>query len=193
MVSGTQPKLRFQRASEVCGRFELGDAARPLLRDDLPPEQFLDALITKNCFQDAAKFLAQALPKQDAVWWACQCVRSTVGPNPPPKVLEALAATEKWAADPTDANRRAAMKAGEAATFQTPAGCAALAAFLSGGSLGPPEVQEIPPGDHLTGATAAGAIMLATVVSAPERAEEKLRAFVDQGLQIARSGQTSKS
>jgi hypothetical protein len=178
-------KISFQRAGEVCSRFELSDTARPLLREEHTPAQFLDALTARNCLQDAAKFLSQALPKQEAVWWACQCARSAAGPNPPPKVQEALAATEKWVAEPTDANRRAAMAAGEAASLETPAGCAALAAFVSGDSLGPPDVAAIPPAENLTGKTVAGTVVLATVVTSPEKAPEKLRAFVDQGLQIA--------
>lgn len=183
-VSGKYVKITFQRASEVCSRFELSDAARPLLRDDLSPDKFLEALLAKSLVQDAVKFLAHALPKQESVWWACQCIRAA-NPKAEPKALEALAATEKWVADPTDENRRAAMKAGEAAKPETAAGCAALAAFLSGGSLGPPEVAAIPPDERLTGNTASGAIILASVATEPQKAPEKLRGFVDQGLQIA--------
>lgn len=186
-------KIAFQKAGEVCGRFELSDAARPLLRGDHTPAQFLDALIAKNCLHDAAGLLAHALPKQEAVWWACQCVRSTAGQNPPPKALEALAATEKWAAEPTDANRRAAMAAGEAADLATPAGCAAMAAFLSGGSMGPTNVAEIPPAENLCGKAVTGAVVLATVVTSPEKGPERLRAFVDHGLQIASGGKTWKT
>jgi len=62
----------------------------------------------------------------------------------------ALKAAEKWCGLASDANRRAAQTAAEEATLATPAGGAALAAFLSEGSLGPPNVQAVPPADHLT-------------------------------------------
>jgi hypothetical protein len=193
MAIGKLAKVTAERAKEVCGRFELSDAARPLLRDDLSPGQFLDALLAKDCHQDAVKFLAQALPKPEAVWWACQCARTAVGASPPTQVAEALTATEKWAADPTDENRRADMKAGEAASLQTPSGCAAMAAFLSGGSMGPPDVPPIPPAENLAGNAVTGAIMLAAVASEPQKAPDKLRAFVDQGLQIASGARTWKT
>ena len=42
-------------------------------------------------YTDAVRFLAHALPKREAVWWACLCVRKAAGANPPPPAQAAPA------------------------------------------------------------------------------------------------------
>jgi hypothetical protein len=152
---------------------------------DLTRTQRLDQWIAAGEFTDAIRFLAQDLPKREAVWWACLCTRTVAGANPPAPLLEALRAAEAWVADPCEETRRQAQPAAEAAGYGTAAGCASAAAFWSGGSLGPPNVPPIPPGEHLTAHGAASAVMLAAVASEPEKAPEKLRAFLRLGLQVA--------
>src|SRR5437899_8668487 len=115
-------KITAKTAAEVCKHFPLGEDAKKLLRDGLTPAQFLDILIEKQQFPDAVRFLAHALPKREAVWWACLCSRAAGGSNPPPQIGAALQTAEKWVVDPSEENRRAAMPAAEAAEFKTPAG-----------------------------------------------------------------------
>lgn len=185
MSSGGLAKVTAKTAGEVCAHFPLGDEAKKLLRDGLAPRAFLDVLLDKQQFVEAARFLAHALPKREGVWWACLCARSVAGAKPPAKVAAALQAAEKWVADPSEDNRRAAWPAAEAAELGTPAGCAAAAAFWSGGSLGPANVPAIPPGEHLTAHGVAGAVMLAAVLSEPEKAPEKYRTFFALGIDVA--------
>lgn len=185
MSNGTWAKVTAKTAAEVCKHFTPGDEAKPLLRDGQTPKQLFDLLLEKKLHLDAIRLLAAALPKREAVWWACQCARQAHGTNPPPKVAAALAAAEKWVADPSEENRRAAQAAAEAAEMKTPAGCAAMAAFWSGGSLGPPHVPTVPPGEQLTGHGVSGAVMLAAVLKEPEKAAEKHRTFLDLGVNVA--------
>jgi hypothetical protein len=145
----------------------------------------LDQLIEAGAFPDAIRLLAQHLPKRQAVWWACLCARAAVGANPADPIVAALGAAEAWVADPSEENRRAAMPAAEAVGYGTAAGCAAAAAFWSGGSLAPPNVPPVPPGEHLTAHGAASAVMLAAVAREPEKAPEKSRAFLRLGREIA--------
>jgi hypothetical protein len=107
------------------------------------------------------------------------------GANPPAPEAAALQAAEKWAADPSDDNRRAAYPASEAATLGTPAGCAALAAFFSGGSLAPPNVTAVPPKEGLTAKVVGGALLLASVLTEPQKAPEKQQRFLALGLEVA--------
>src|SRR5262249_46204494 len=124
-------------------------------------------------------------PKRKAVWWACLCSRQVYGTSPPPVIAGALQAAEKWVTGPSEEHRRAAFAAAEAAGFGTPAGCAAVAAFWSHGSLGPPHVATIPPGDYLTARGVAGAVMLAAVLTDPEKAADKNRRFMALGVDVA--------
>jgi len=189
MSSNGLVKVTAKTAAEVCKHFSLGEEAKKLLRDGLTPVQFLDTLMEKQQFVDAVRFLAHALPKREAVWWACLCGRAVAGSNAAPKIAAALQAAEKWVVDPSEENRRAAMPAAEAAEFKTPAGCAAVAAFWSGGSLGPPSAPVVPPDPYLTAHGVAGAVMVAAVQSEPEKAPEKYRKFLAQGIEVAKGTQ----
>src|SRR5213080_3041319 len=96
MSSGTWSRVAVRTAREVCAHFQLGKEARPLLREGMTPAQFLQALQDKQQFPDAVRFLAYALPKREAVWWACLCTRAVAGSNLPPKIAAAVQAAEKW-------------------------------------------------------------------------------------------------
>jgi hypothetical protein len=168
-------------AATLAPRVPLGDEARALLRPEWSARQYLDALTAAGHLIDAVRFLAWALPRREGVWWACQCIR-TAGLS---EDEAALAAAEKWAVSATDDHRRAAFTAGEAGNFESPAGVAALAAFWSGGSLAPPKLAVVPPAENLCPNAVGNAVILAAVASAPEKAEEKYRLFLQVGMDVA--------
>jgi len=173
-------------AKELCGIAGLGEEAIALLRNGMPQREYMDALIEQKRFPDAVRFLAHALPKREAVWWAWVCARRAAGPNPAPAVKKSLEATEKWLVQPNEENRRSAMKVAQEAQLETPAGCAGLAAFLSGGSLGPPEAPQAPPAEDLTAKAVAGTILLAAVSTEPEQAASKFQTFLGQGMEVVK-------
>ena len=173
-----------QTAAAIGRGLQLEDAAQALLREQQTPRQYLDALTDAGHFPDAVRFLAAALPKREAVWWACQCARAARGNALAEPAAAALAAAEKWVADPSDANRRAAFTTAEPAGIGTPEGAAAVAAFFSGGSLAPPNLPAVAPGEHLTASSVAGAVLLTAVLTEPEKAAEKYRRFLSLGLDV---------
>lgn len=185
MLSVALSKISAAKAAEICQQVELGERSRGKLRPEIAPAEFLDALMGEGLFLDAARFLAHALPKQEAVWWACQCARAVAGQGIAETAAAALTAAETWVEDPTDEHRRAALLAAEAAGIGTPAGCTALAAFLSGGSVAPKDCPEVAPGAHLTGRSVAGAVTIAAVQTEPEKMTEKLKNFVNSGIDVA--------
>src|SRR5262249_3430875 len=129
MSTGTPTKPPPQTAAEVCKLFPLGDEAKKLLRDAQTPRQYLDVRIEKQHYVDAARLLSHALPKRAAACGAGLCARAAGGTALPAPQAAAVQAAERWVADPSEANRRAAQAAPEAAGVGTPAGCAAMAAF----------------------------------------------------------------
>ena len=155
-----------------------------LLRPELHPLEFVKLLMEKTLYPDAVRFIAHALPKRESVWWGWVCARRAAGESPPPKIKAALDATEKWIAQPSEDNRRSAMAAAQKAELGTAAGCAGLAAFFSGGSLAPPEAPVVPPGEFLAAKAVSGAVIFAAVASEPEKAPEKFRSFVAQGVEV---------
>jgi hypothetical protein len=163
---------------------ELGEEAMALLRPEMHPLDFVALLMEKALYPDAVRFIAHALPKREAVWWGWVCARRAAGDNPQPKIKAALDATEKWIAQPSEDNRRGAMAAAQKAELGTAAGCAGLAAFFSGGSLAPPEAPVVPPGEFLSAKAVSGAVIFAAVAKEPERAPEKFKSFVAQGVEV---------
>jgi hypothetical protein len=192
MSNGTLAKVSAKTAQDVCKNFTLGDDAQKLLREGMTPRAFLDALNDKKLPQDAIKFLAHALPKREAIWWALLCAKEVHGAKPAAPIAAALQATEKWITDPSEDNRRAAGATAEPAGYGTPAGCAAVSAFWSGGSLGPPNTPVVPPGEFLTAHGVGGSVMLAAVLTEPEKAPEKYRKFLTLGLEIASGSKALK-
>jgi hypothetical protein len=94
---------------------ELSEEAMALATTQMHPREYVRLLVEKALFEDAVRFVAHALPKREAVWWAWVCARRASGESPAAKIGAALQATEKWIAQPNEDNRRAAMEAGRAA------------------------------------------------------------------------------
>jgi hypothetical protein len=182
-MGGTPAQINSKTAA-ISTVAELGEEAMALLRPDQHPLDFVALLMEKALYPDAVRFVAHALPKREAVWWGWVCARRAAGENPPPKIKAALDATERWVAQPTEDNRRSAMAAAQKAELSTAAGCAGLAAFFSGGSLAPPEAPPVPPGEFLAAKAVAGAVIFAAVAKEPERAPEKFKSFVAQGVEV---------
>ena len=113
------------------------------------------------------------------------CAERIFGPDPPPTAVAALNAARAWVIDPKEENRRAAFTAAEAAKVGTPEGCAAMAAFLSGGSLSLPDLPVVPPAEHLTGDLVAWCLAIAAVIKEPEKAAEKYATFLKLGQEVA--------
>jgi hypothetical protein len=165
---------------------ELGDEAMALLRPEMAPQDFVALLMSKKLYADAVRFLAHGLPKREAVWWGWISAKRSAGPEPPPKIKASLEATEKWIAQPDDENGRAAMEAAKVAETSTAAGCAGMAAFFAGSSLGPPHVPPIPPGEFLTAKAVSGAVIYAAVGKDPANAPDRFQSFVAQGLDVTK-------
>jgi hypothetical protein len=160
----TSPRLT-SKLREISAVAELGEEAMALLRQDLHPLDFVALMLEKGQFPDAVRFIAHALPKREAVWWGWVCARRAAGDSPAPKIKDAAA---------------------EKAELGTAAGCAGLAAFFSGGSIAPPNAAAVPPGEFLTAKAVSGAVIFAAVATDPEKAPEKFRSFVAQGLEVTK-------
>jgi hypothetical protein len=183
-ASSTRRALLPQKAMEICAALGLDPQGSPLLRQDMTAEDLLRALLNNAQYTDAIALMACALPKREAVWWACVCARE-IDPRPTPEDAAALEAAGRWVREPNDEHRRAALAGAEATGYATPGGLAAFGAFLSDGSLAPPSCAAVPPAEHLTARAVSGSVGLAAVLAEPEKAPEKYQLFVERGLDIA--------
>jgi hypothetical protein len=187
-------KITAATAADVCKNFELKDDARPLLKGGQTPREFLDVLLAHKKHAAAIDFLAHALPPREAVWWGCLCLQQATRSALPPVEMDAEKAAARWVLDPSEENRKAAQGPGEAAKVGTPAGCLAMAAAWTGGSLAPPipqvhakapPIPPVPPGPFLPARAVAGAVLLAAAKAEPARIVDTQRLFVELGIGVA--------
>jgi len=151
-------RLRFATARQV---FDAFPAARDDIESepaDVEPLTFLQSLLNGPTPEDGIGFCAYLLPRREAVWWACQCIRTMENP-----VCEAdenlLNIAESWVKEPEETNREAALGAGSNANVRNSATWAVLAAAWSGGSMVPGREQAVPPPAHLTAQAVRAAVL----------------------------------
>jgi hypothetical protein len=185
-MEATQVVLRTGvTVAAVAAAAELTPEAAVLLGQAEHPQDFMQRLLDAEHFGDAIDFLAHALPRREAVWWAWLCARAAAGESPPDPVADTLGSTHAWIAEPTDAYRRTAFACAELAGLGTPHGFAALAVFLSGDSLAPPNMEAVPPGPYDGAKAVAGAVALAAVAAKPDDPAGAFRDFIGKGLTLA--------
>ncbi len=169
--------------AELAKRAQVGEPALALAAAQVTPEAYLAALQDHELPLDALRFLAQALPERDRVRWAARCVRSTSGDALDASDAEALRLAEAWVDNPSEDARRAAHASAEAREFVSAASWVAMAVFWSDGSMAPPQAPVVPADPAYAGQAAAGAVMLAAVAAAPEKAAERHQQFIAWGLE----------
>ena len=182
-------KINAPRARDIYQHFELTDEVAGLDDGELAPAAFLSSLIEGEQYEDAVRFLAHAMPKREAVWWACLAARTvTLRDDAGDDQKSALKAAEAWVFEPTETNRRKAETLAEKTNFKHPSSWAAIAAFWSGASITGEDEPPVPPPSHLYAHAVTGAIMLAAALDNPDHIKPKLDAFLKQGIDIANGG-----
>ncbi len=181
-------KLRLAAMQEVLPRLGLGPESAAALDGEADPAQAFERLRARGFLTEAARLLAHALPRREAVWWACMCARHTAPADLPEADRAALEAAEQWVRRPGDEIRREAFGHAERAGFGTPEAWASVAAFWCGDSMSPLGQPKTPPPPHLAGTAVAGAVVLAAVRARPERREQRLSRFLASGQEIAGGG-----
>jgi len=187
-ATGALVKLDGARLAELRPHLDLPPPAEVLVDTCVDAPAALQALVGGGFLLEAARLLAHALPRREAVWWACMCARHTAPADLPAADRAALEATELWVRRPTDENRRAAYGLAEAAGFGSPEAWVGVAAFWSGDSMSPLGQPAVPPAAHLAGRAVAGATGLASVRAHPDRQARRLATFIAGAREIAGGG-----
>ncbi len=184
-----KPVLRT--AADICRGYKVEPADRDLLRDGMTPREFLNALSGAGQVAGAIQFLAQLLPKREAVRWACNCVRGVLDPAQAPAEARALQAAQSWVDQPSQDGCFKAWEAAEAAGVETSAGLAAAAAFFSGKTMSPPDLPPTQPPESLTGECVGNALLMAAMATEPSKTEPTLLGFLKEGTALAEGKEPS--
>jgi len=187
-MSASLPKLEAPLAA-LLPRLNLEAGAAAVLVGAQTAADGIERLETQGFRSEAVRLAAHALPKREAVWWACMCAAAVPDPALPAADDAARGAAEAWVRKPTDEFlRRAAWEAAQLTAFCSPEAWAAVGAFWSGGSMSPEGQPVVPPAEHLTGLAVSGAVVMAAVRSRPERANARLGLFLAAARDIAAGG-----
>jgi hypothetical protein len=167
-------------AVEVARWCSLSADARQLLDEKQLLLPYLYRLMSQKLYLDAVRFLAHSLPVREAIWWACRCVRGQA--EPMAREGAALRYAEQWITAPSEDHRRACASVAAAAGYGTGAGSAALAVFLSGGSIAPVDRPAANPSEATAAKAVANAVLLAGLTTEPQQAPERWFQFLKEGI-----------
>lgn len=182
-------KIQAHTAQELLEHFEISEEnAEAELVPDTTPRISIERLAAKGFYLDAVKLLAHALPKREAVWWACLAARAIQTPETDEDNQLALLAAEAWAKKPTEAHRLRARQLGEKTKYRTPASWAATAAAWSAGSMVDDGEPVVTPPEYLYAHAVAGAVCLAAVAKDEDDPANAYQTFMAQGVNIACGG-----
>jgi hypothetical protein len=187
-MSSPPPNKLATPLAPLLPRLELDGECAPLLANLADAAAGLEALVGAKRLPEAMRLIAHAMPKREAVWWACMCARAVPDAALPEPDGVALTAAEAWVRKPDEANRRAAMAAAQKTAFRTPEAWAAVGAFWSGGSMSPEGQPDVPPADHLTAVAIAGGVIIASLRGHPVRAPDRFARFLQSARDIAAGG-----
>jgi hypothetical protein len=195
MIAPTTPQTAAELPPDVAWLVEraaLDDETRDALGAVVDVPALVRALLDLGRPAEALRVTACGLPPREGIWWAwvaarhgTQAAAARRAKAAPAAHFAALAATERWVLQPSDAHRRAAWDAAQAAGLDSTAGCVAGAVFFTGGSVTPPHGLDVPPppGVHVT--LAATGVLLAATATDASRLGELAGAFAEQGAAVA--------
>lgn len=175
------------RAGMLTDLFEVGEEGLPTFNPALSVERQVEVWLDAGAVADARRLLAHALPPRHAMWWALLALTEAHGRVPyPPKVVSAFIGVRDFLLNPSEEARRACHDLAEAADASSAGGAIGYAAFLSCGSMAPPDCPPVLPKAHLCGHLCGVAVYLASVQFDQIFYKNHIDQFVRLGLRIAR-------
>ena len=157
-VVGVWNRVKWTEAAQVWAAMELGDGVPPPA--GVSPRDYWAERRAAGDLEWASAFVAHALPRFEAVAWAARFLDERAN-GLPPLDRQALDHALRWLGEPTEAHRIAAGDAGDAAGPRSAERLLAAAAFMSGGSIAPPDLPPVLPAPELCGRLAAAAVAIA--------------------------------
>jgi len=184
-------RIRFTTAQQVVEAFPSAAEDVGEVPEDIAPLDYLTQLADGDDHIPALFFAGLALPKREAVWWACLVLRGlklTDG-----DAGQGLSLAETWARNPEEDQRRAAGEFAEEIYFEGAGAWVAFAAFTTSGSLAPAGLQSVPPSAEISGKSAAMAVLLAAEAEDPATRISNLRAAIECAREFALGGDGSQT
>jgi hypothetical protein len=184
-MMGEWDQVRWTEARQIAELMRVDDEAMPA--PGVEPQAHYRTLRDGGQRPSAAMYLGHALPRFEAIGWACSILEEEGRERAlKPADRRALDVALRWLGDPSDERRRAAQEASDAASAGSAERALGLAVFLSGGSISQPDLAPVLPPPEAAGAAAAGAIVIAAYRS--DDPEAVLDRALDLGEKLAAQG-----
>lgn len=178
-------KIEAASASDICARFLMNKEASALLRSDMAPRLFLEALLSHKQYVSGIDFLAHALPTREAVWWGCLCFQHVCADGMCALDRATAAAAVQWVLQPSDSARGQAKVQAEAAGPVSVAGALAMAVYQAGPGIASPGRPASPTPPFASAKSVANAVKLACTKSDPAKLIQTQKALVEIGIGVA--------
>jgi hypothetical protein len=177
---------RFLTARDVFDAFPTAGDDIEAAPTEIAPVDFLRGLLASGTPEDAIGFCAYLLPKREAVWWGCSCLRGLAGQREGQGLSEnrCLAAAEAWVKEPQHNRRIEAMRLGMVAPRSDPATWLALATAWSGGDITDNPQSPVPAPPHLTAKAIRAAVLIALARSPTQERRTQLATCIDNGVKL---------
>ena len=179
--------LRFERVRDVIDAFPSVAFELDIEPSDEGSFDFLSSLAGGGEHDKAVGFCAYLLPRREAVWWGCRCVRKFV-PEGTLDEREGLRLAEDWVSEPEEDRRMAALELGMRHSSKLATTHLALAAGWSGRSFSIAGRDPVPIQPHATARSVRAAILIAAGRASPAERPELMRDCVEDGIRIAVDG-----
>jgi hypothetical protein len=150
---------RFATVRDLFDEFPTLKHSVKITPGDDEPIAFVRGLASEGKLREAAAICAFLLRRREAVWWACECLRSRPGIAAADD--QALLAAEHWARSPSEEGRDIAQKWGLAGDQTAPSTWAAHAAGYTSGTLTLQGLEPVRVQKHLTVECARCAVLMA--------------------------------
>ena len=177
--------MTVKELSETAG---VSDPARALAQDDSTPSSYLDSLEKQELYQDAVKFQAYKMPADAGIKWGSAVIKELRSPESKQQKDEPLDAVDTWVKAPGDQPRFAAKTAADNAKKNDASKLLALAVFMSGGSLAPPNAPETPPPKYSAQKLISASVSVAVISYEPAKAKERYQKALKIGKEMDRPG-----
>lgn len=174
---------RFATARELIGAFPFARYDLETKPTEQPPVEFIRSLAAAGAYRDAVSCCAYLLPRREAVWWACQCVRAG-GVTLLPEERAALDAAEAWVRTPEEDLRQAALGFGTDEPTDSAAIWACRAAAFSGGIVSNTPKGPVRAQPEATARAARAAVLIAATRVESGGQDTYFRSCIDECLRL---------
>lgn len=180
-------RVRFSTARALFESFPEVSKKVSVAPTDQFPIEFLKGLASQGKLDDAVAFCAYLLPRREAVWWACGCVRALLG-DIKQSTAAALLAAEAWVHEPEDGRRQAALDIGTKGDSNDPLTWVALAAGWSAGMLFAHPTKSVAMPQYMTARAARIAITIGALKVKKDDRPARLQTCIAEGIRLAETG-----